>query len=68
MFRHFYVTIREFTSAPRNLENVCNLERRRYKFPDDDMKMSKHVKVKITHCCDIYFMVLFVHLLVTINK
>ena len=55
MFRHFHVIIREFTSAPRNLENLCNLARRRCKFPDDDMKMSKHVGVKIIHCCDIYF-------------
>ena len=55
MIRHFHVIIREFTSAPRNLENLCNLARRRCKFADDDMKMSKHVGVKIVHCCDIYF-------------
>jgi len=58
MFRYFRVIIREFTSAPRNLKNLCNLARRRCKFPDDDIKMSKHVGVKIIHCCDIYIYVL----------
>jgi hypothetical protein len=55
MFRHFRVIVGEFTSDPRNLENLCNLARRRCKFPHDDMKMSKHVGVKIIRCCDIYF-------------
>ena len=28
-----------------NLENLCNLARRKYKLPDDEIKMSKHVGV-----------------------
>jgi len=28
-----------------NLENLCNLARRRCKLPDDDMKISKHVGI-----------------------
>ena len=27
------------------VENLCNLARRRFKLPDDDKKMSKHVGV-----------------------
>jgi len=49
-----------------NLENLCKLDTDVI-LPDDDKKMSKHVAVHIIHCCDIYFMILIVYLLVVIK-
>ena len=68
MLRHFHVIVREFTSAPRNLENLCKLARRRCKFPDDDIKMSKYVGVKLYMAVIYTFMILYVHFLVITNK
>jgi hypothetical protein len=42
MFRHFHVIFREFTPAPRYMTQTYQIAKRRYKLPDDEMKMSKH--------------------------